>query len=126
MPAHIRVVALFALTPLTSFAADPLPDKALARLGTIRFHPRKVIGVAFAPDGSILATASADSTVRFWNPATGRQTQCWERNETEVNALAFAPDGKTFATAEVGGLRLRDTKTGRNLRAWNLLALDWA
>jgi WD40 repeat protein len=126
MPWHIRIAALLAFLPLTTLAADPLPEKSLTRLGTIRFHSRHVIGLAFAPDSSFLATGSSDSTVRFWNRTTGRQTQCWERFETEVNAIAFAPDGKTFATAEISTLRLRNAKTGRDLRAWDLLPLDWA
>ena len=35
--------------------------------------PRSVKAVAVAPDGTWLATASYDDTVRIWDPATGQQ-----------------------------------------------------
>ncbi|MGH3545517.1 MAG: WD40 repeat domain-containing protein, partial [Mycobacteriales bacterium] len=34
-------------------------------------HTGGVRGVAFSPDGTLLATASDDTTTRLWNPATG-------------------------------------------------------
>ena len=33
--------------------------------------PHGVSGVAFSPDGSVLATADGGGTVRLWNPAAG-------------------------------------------------------
>ena len=35
-------------------------------------HSNTIWALAFSPDGKTLASGSADQTVRFWDPATGR------------------------------------------------------
>ena len=75
-------------------AGDPLPDGALARLGTTRFlHGTHVSHVTRSPDGTTLA--SSDGTLYLWDPLTGR-----ERHHIEtgmVQAFAYAPDGQSLA-----------------------------
>ena len=78
---------------------DPLPPGALARLGTVRLrHTDIVTGVGCAPDGSFVAAASQDGTVRLWNPSTGKERACLRGHTGAVQSLALARDGKTLAS----------------------------
>lgn len=84
-----------------------------ARLGEVRIfraesgeivHDLAVAGdaffdAAFSPDGSKIAAAGADRTVRVWEVAGGAELRRIEDHADWVTAVAFSPDGTRLATA---------------------------
>ena len=76
-----------------------------------------VLGVAFSPDGRLLATAGGDETARLWDPATGEHLRTLTGHDRPVWGVAFSPDGRLLATASGDKTaRLWDPATGEHLR----------
>jgi len=62
----------------------------------------------------MVASASADKSVRLWDPASGRCLAAFEGHTDTVLAVAFSPDGTVLAsTGWDMTVRLWDPATGR-------------
>ena len=73
-----------------------------------------VLGLAYSPDGTRLATAGEDATVLIRESASGRVLVRLEGHSDAVACVRFAPDGKTVATAGYDRtVRLWETASGR-------------
>jgi RNA polymerase sigma factor (sigma-70 family) len=112
-----------ALAPTDRFG-DPLPEGALARLGTLRLrvNPSSIDSVAaLSPDGRTLACVGVDAHIHVRETASGKELYRIPYPETPVpfgnyscDGVAFSPDGKLLAA---GGKRLHlwDSATGKEL-----------
>jgi len=56
-------------------------------------HTGQVDGVSFSPDGTLLASASWDLTIKLWDVASGQELATLTGHTGWVNAVAFSPDG---------------------------------
>jgi WD40 repeat protein len=122
---------------------DPLPEGAIARLGTTRMRHGEPVGlVKFMQDGKSLLTLAGDGFVRVWDSATGKELRRFriipEQNvenmmmgggwgmvgggmvffrQMNLQGMAISPDGGVLSVVGYdGSLHLWDTIAGKELR----------
>jgi WD40 repeat protein len=76
--------------------------------------PDLPVSLAYAPDGTAVATGGWNGTAQLWDPATGHVLRSFSGHSTPVRGLAFLPDGRTLAAgASDGRVILWDVASGR-------------
>jgi WD40 repeat protein len=96
--------------------AVPILSAQMARFTTQKLVDTisSVSGLAYSPDGTRVATAQGDGSVRQWDSTSGKPvgTPVGERTG-RMHAVVYTPDGRTIASAGGdGALRLIDIDTG--------------
>jgi WD40 repeat protein len=71
---------------------DPLPEGAIARLGSTRLRPAGP-HIAFTPDSKFVAT-SYEGQLSIFNAHDGKLVRSWRSNHASTASVAFTPDGK--------------------------------
>jgi WD40 repeat protein len=77
--------------------------KTLDLLASWKAKYSYVPGLAWSPDGKLLARTDNTTTVRVYDVATGRQVMAVGGKRGRLVCAAFSPDGLTLATATSGG-----------------------
>lgn len=99
---------------------DPLPQGAIARLGTTRLRCDQLINsLAVAPNTEFIVTASAD-VIQIWDSKTGKEQSKFQFDD---RWMALSPDGATLATTgkyDDLGIRLWDIESKALIREINL------
>jgi WD40 repeat protein/predicted Ser/Thr protein kinase len=95
---------------------DATSGKQTAACFGHRMNRGDVVGLAFSPDGTRLASCGEDRVARLWDPANGALVATCRGHESRVVSAAFRPDGARLVTTSTDGtVRQWDVTTGREV-----------
>ncbi|KZT34679.1 WD40 repeat-like protein [Sistotremastrum suecicum HHB10207 ss-3] len=79
------------------------------------FRTKRVLSMAYSPDGTILIAVTNNGLVWLWNPSTGQSIASFSETEASPACIVeISPDGQYFAVgSQRGEIVLRDIKTQR-------------
>lgn len=139
MASHMEVLALFAVPRGTRREVDDSSDKSNSgnaqgggsssslrsvvldysrgEAMSLTGHTGYVRSIAFSPDGTRLASASDDTSIKVWNTATSECLDILEGHNGWVISVAFSADGKRLASGSSdSSIRIWDVETGKRIR----------
>jgi RNA polymerase sigma factor (sigma-70 family) len=86
--------------PRLDLHGDPLPEGALARLGTVRMrHGYGITGAVYSRDGKSIIASDSFSGIHVWDVGEGKEVGQVFRGDYYSRALALSPDGRVLAVA---------------------------
>ncbi len=107
MKITLNLLVFLTIFSLNAFAQD-FPHISLEG------HTNRVTRIVFSSDGSMLASASEDGTIRLWNVVTRTHKHTLTGHTSYIHSVAFSPDGRTLASgSENGKIRLWNATTGQ-------------
>ena len=105
-------------SPRASVADEPLPPRALVRLGTTRLrHGQPITEIAFSLESKTILAADWNA-VRVWDSTTGQALRAFgDPRGRQFQSVAFSADGKVAALSRPEGeVEIWDVAAGRQLR----------
>ena len=109
---HVHISLVNATDP-----ADAPGEEDVSFLG----HQGSVRSMVFSPDGSLVASAGSDGSIRIWDSRSGLPRPFYGRaSVTTIGRMAFSPTGEMLAV--LGGQRvwMMNTETGAEVASIDL------
>ena len=105
-----------AMSPTIPANVAPVAPPKFAPQRSFKGHSSWITAVAFSANGSELASASWDRSVKMWDLPSGEEMNTVTRKMKEVQTLAFSPDGRWLATENSSNVvTIWDARTGREV-----------
>ncbi|MCI0712254.1 MAG: protein kinase, partial [Chloroflexi bacterium] len=116
-PERSVLLALHSLEQTYTVEAENALHRAVPELHIIRTLegcPSIVFDVDYSPDGTLIAGACWDGTVRIWDASTGQQLPPLTGHTDKVHCVAFSPDGKWLVSGSYDATaKVWDASTGK-------------
>ncbi len=78
-----------------------------------------VIGIAYSPDGKLLASSGTSSEIKIWSTDTYQEILCCKGHQHWVMFVCFSPDSKYLASASDDySVKLWDATTGQCINTY--------
>lgn len=122
-PGSAKYDKTVSLSPDGNLVACPLKDPSSAFvilntrsgkiLRTCNGHTNSIRFLGFSPDGSMIASGSADNTLKLWDTATGKLIRTFSGHNHDVSSAAFLADGSKILSASKDlSMKLWDCRRG--------------
>jgi RNA polymerase sigma factor (sigma-70 family) len=96
---------------------DPLPEGAVARMGSQQLRHTGLHGYAYLPDGKTVVSVGKDGLLRFWDTATGKQVRTLAIPDSSGSVSLLSPDGKLLAVKAGAESVMREVATGKEIKS---------
>ena len=89
-------------------------DRVSGIFKTLEGHSQAVLSMAFSPDGTWIASGSADGTMRLWDTLVGMHLRTFDAPRKVIDIL-FSPNGTRIATVSAAA----ETRAPDSVQIWD-------
>jgi WD40 repeat protein len=116
---HLKGWDLLKAEKLSGKVLTRTPDLIPVLLNRLSGHRGAITSLAFAPDGALAVSASADHTLRLWDVAKSKAQDTLTGHKAQVWSVAFSADGQWLLSgSQDRTMRLWEVKKAKEVRCF--------